>query len=350
MIPVYFATNRNQIGTEERPRFGDRFHADGAAFYRVGLAQVEEVSDDPDEGYRLNSMLLAPEGHEGDPQALGSSVIFEALRQQMKAERRDVLVYLHGFGSTFEMACCRAAQLSQTYTLSRPDCTFQEPLPFLFSWPSNGQVTPPWQYFDDRHDAEASGLAMARALLRLRDFITSTEACGQRVHLIAHSMGNYALRQAVQGLRRLLGSDDLPCLFDNALLMAADEDDDALESFDKLALLPQLARLIHVYHSAEDRALWVSDRTKLNPARLGVHGPKSFSGLSSRITAIDCELVDETKLTHGNHQYYRLHPDVIRDVRAVLSGLARPARFPWREAVEPGRRYRLGAASATQAA
>ena len=32
MIPVYFATNRNQIGSEELAQFGDRFHADGPAW------------------------------------------------------------------------------------------------------------------------------------------------------------------------------------------------------------------------------------------------------------------------------------------------------------------------------
>jgi hypothetical protein len=85
----------------------------------------------------------------------------------------------------------------------------------------------------------------------------------------------------------------------------------------------------------------ISDTTKFNPDRLGFNGPRTFSGLSTRITAIDCELVDKTELTHVNHQYYRLRKEVIQDVRAILSGIERPDTFPWRQVIEPGRRYRI---------
>ena len=147
----------------------------------------------------------------------------------------------------------------------------------------------------------------------------------------------------VQGFRGLLSDGALQPIFDNAFLMAPDEDDDALEpqNVHKLGLLPHLARRIHVYHSADDGALVVSDKTKFNPDRLGFNGPRTFSGLSTRINAIDCTLVDKTRPPHLNHQYYRLRPEVIRDVRAVMSGLERPESLPWRETVEAGRRYRI---------
>ena len=58
---VYFATNRDSLGTEDNPRFGNRFHKDGPHFYRVGAATVEKVSDDPDAGYQLRRIKLRPE-------------------------------------------------------------------------------------------------------------------------------------------------------------------------------------------------------------------------------------------------------------------------------------------------
>jgi len=149
-------------------------------------------------------------------------------------------------------------------------------------------VFPPWQYSSDRDDAEASGKAMARLLLRLAEFLGETNAGGEQC-----------------------------------------------------ALLPRLARRIHVYDSADDRALVISDETKFNPGRLGFNGPHSFPRLSTRIAAVDCELVDKTKLTHVNPQYDRPRPEVIADVRAVLSETGRPETFPWREAIGPGRRYRI---------
>lgn len=343
MIPVYFATNRNQMGSEESPQFGDRFHADGPAFYRVGVAEVAKVSDDPDEGYRVDQVRLSPETGSDGAEGLGSSAIFARLQRQMQEDRRDVLVYLHGFANSFASALARAAQLGEAYAIARAGGGTYQPHVFAFSWPSNGRVAPAWSYFSDRDDAEASGKAMARALLRLVDFLGRVAPCGQRLHLVAHSMGNYALRHAVQGLRSLQGDDALKPIFDNACLMAADEDDDALEPErpEKLGLLTRIARRIHVYHSSDDHALTISDRTKLNPDRLGYAGPRSFSGLSTRITAIDCALVDRTLFPHLNHQYYRLRPEAIRDVSAVLSGLQRLESLPWRETVERGRRYRL---------
>ena len=60
-----------------------------------------------------------------------------------------------------------------------------------------------------------------------------------------------------------------------------------------------------------DLALEVSDKTKGNMDRLGTNGPRSFSGVSARIAAVDCSKVDFTEVAHGNHQYYRLRPEVI---------------------------------------
>lgn len=340
MIPVYFATNRDLVGTEYEPKFGDRFHVDGPQFYRVGFAEVDKVSDDPDAGYqpKVIRLMSEPAG------VLGSSSAFGMLHEAMQAGGVDALVYIHGFASSFESALARGAQLAETYLIERADGSTYSPRVFVFSWPSNGRVAPVWNYFSDRDDAEASGKAMARALLRLVDWLAKMPACGQRLHLVAHSMGNYALRWAVQGLRSLQGDDALKPIFDNVFLMAADEDEDALEPErpEKLGLLPRLARRIHVYHAIDDGALKISDKTKGNPDRLGTHGPRSFSGLSTRIQAIDCSAVDRTPvLTHLGHQYYRLRPEVIRDVRGVLSGLQRAELLPGRETIEPGRRYAL---------
>jgi esterase/lipase superfamily enzyme len=154
-------------------------------------------------------------------------------------------------------------------------------------------------------------------------------------------MGNWALRHAVQALRQHLNDAKLPRLFDNIILAAADEDDDALEHDHKLGLLPQLARKIHVYYARTDAALTISDVTKFNPDRLGENGPRSFSNLSTNIIGIDCTDVDDTpSLLHGSHQYYRLAPEVLRDIRAVLAGQMFD-EINGRVPIEPGRRYRL---------
>jgi esterase/lipase superfamily enzyme len=153
-------------------------------------------------------------------------------------------------------------------------------------------------------------------------------------------MGNFALRHALQQLRVMLDGARLPRIVDNAFLMAADEDADALERDDKLGILGELARAIHVYHAKDDRALVVSDATKFNPDRLGEAGPRDWARARGRVFGIDCSDVSNTIFRHGRHQYYRLVPEVIRDVRAVLAGEAAD-RIGARETVEPGRRFRI---------
>ena len=60
------------------------------------------------------------------------------------------------------------------------------------------------------------------------------------------------------------------------------------------------------------------------------------------VSELDCEAVDDTEFFHVNHQYYRRRPEVIADVRQVLSG-TRAHFIDGREVIEPGRRYRIKA-------
>ncbi len=361
---IYFATNRRQPTKKGGP-FGDRFHTDGPHFFEVGRAEVTWRDANVDgrdwDEYRVTYELeksvkpkaqplaagLAPELHRkvltgGSP---GSARLFQELQEAMQQNERDALVFIHGFANDFENAMARAAQLKELYRITphdngQPGQSY-EPYVFAFSWPSDGKVEPPWKYASDREDAALSGLAMARALRKFVDFLDDGGPCRRRLHLVAHSMGNWALRHAVLGLRALMDEGRLPKIFANAFLMAADEDENCFEHVQKLASLTELAGAVHVYHSRDDLALKISDTTKGNADRLGANGPRTFSGINARITAVDCRKVDFTKPEHGNHQYYRLRPEVIADVRQVLDGRLELEEFPKRTVVEAGRRYRI---------
>ena len=107
------------------------------------------------------------------------------------------MVLVHGFSNSFTDAIERAATIIDFYGI---DANV-----FAFTWPSRGSNLPvPLPYVDyvhDRETARASGLAMARTMRILYDYIDSLpqrEVCRQPVHLICHSMGNYAFRHAVQ--------------------------------------------------------------------------------------------------------------------------------------------------------
>ena len=354
-IEVFYATNRNLLKEGAKPTFGEDFNAKGPHYIRFGSALVSASGKKDKRRYALKSIRLAKESIPTKPDdksepKLGSSETFETLRKRMAGDKLDSLCLIHGYASNFEDALLRGAELQDKWGGDRPLCVF------VFSWPANGSMTPFIDYHSDRRDAQTSGPAIARTFLALRRFLIKAgreQHCEQAIHLCAHSMGNWALRHAVQALREDLG-DNLPRLLDHVFLMAADEDNDAFEHDHKLGLLPELARAVHVYFSEDDKALVVSDRTKRNPDRLGATGPRVRSGLSRKLDLVDCRLVDvvppaeisadEIARYFSQHQYYRLRPEVIADVRQVLAGV-RPSEIDGRAYVQEDMSYLIQSAA-----
>lgn len=344
---IHFATNRDLLD-EAAGTFGDRYNPDGPFCVRYGAADVAVAHDPMDDSYAVRAVRVAPESPKTDhaPAVRGSDAVFEGLRRRMRDSRSDLLVLLHGFDCTFELALRRAAMLKVLYA------TGTRPLEVaVFAWPSDGRTLLgkpssgfKLAYFNDRTDAEASREALARALRRLIDFLSDLpdeERCNRRIHLLAHSMGNFVLRCALQSFAREHRPEGMPRVFANILLMAADEDDDAFDTPLKLGRLHELGTHLHCYYALHDIALGISDVTKGHVDRLGTAGPRSLSGLPHRLTLIDCtDVCDVPGLGDGFHQFYRARPEVIEDVRQVLAGVP-PHRIQPREKDEIKRAYRI---------
>ena len=335
MVTVYFATNRNLTGSAEEPHFGDTFSADGPHAVRFGWA---EVSGDKLEELDINVCDEVLQTASAADQVLGSRGLFDLVMHKMAKHSRDTLIYIHGFGFSFEDAIRRSAALKLKYSAGNPINVF------AFTWPGDGKMIPFISYYSDRSDARNSGMAMARTFLFLKDFLgrmrLSDQAfCDQRLHVLAHSMGNYALRHGLQGIRSEL-SDKIPRIFDNIILAAADEDDDAFEFDHKFRKLSMLARRVHIYFSPHDRALLISDKTKRNPDRLGSDGPRLIDDLPRKVVLIDCRDVDHAEGDIQIHQYYRLKREVVEDISAVLAGNA-PEDIDNREHNTATRTYRI---------
>jgi esterase/lipase superfamily enzyme len=367
MAEIFFATNRyvKYETSRNANNFGDRFNAQGPQCFRVGSVAVAlkgdpYTPDDDADVWEVGRCELYPEKLDDRRKSgaqLGSAAMFEDLRRKLKDQDRDVIVFIHGFANDFPNTARRAAALERLYGAEG-----RQALCVMFSWPSDGVVFPSWKYVSDRDDAEASGLAMGRALKRLVEFLEqlrkddqakilaarrrgevpdadALRACRRKLHLVAHSMGNWALRHALQKFVQE-NAGQVPRVLDHVFLMAADEDADALGDPRKLADLTRLANQVHVYHAKDDVALEVSDKTKGNPDRLGADGPLNLDRLPERVTAVDCSDVSDTILSHGRHQYYRLRREVVEDVVATLKGEPLDDR-PGRIALRPGRSWRL---------
>lgn len=373
-LGLYYATNRGHEG-EDRwhpTRYGKAFSADGMENLRFGWLTVD-VDDDAVEaclakemgagkgdGEALATLLteaaaaadieayrekLDPERADAaQPDAkLGSKAMFKDVQKEMLA-RSDVVVYVHGFNVSWESAVGSALALQ--CMLNRDDVgdPAQKATVVLFTWPSDGLALPFVSYKSDRSEAQGSGYAFARGLLKLRDYLAALadraggERCPQDLHLLTHSMGNYVLQNALQRMRDFTPGTALPRLFENVFLCAADVDADVLEPGKPMGDLHELTRAVTVYHNKSDVALHVSDYTKGNPDRLGSYGASRGTQLPDKVHQVDCSAVVAGLVEHS----YYLSGHVNDDVVQSIDGVAQSDAKRWRTRKDaPGYQWSL---------
>lgn len=308
-IEVYFATNRNL--SKNGTSFGKNFSEHGLSDLRYGKSIVS--SEDI-------KIQIAEQSDDG--KTLGSQDIMFDVKRQMEESKKDVMVFIHGFNTEFEEALRMAARVKQNF-----EARGKEIIMVVFSWPSDGRAVPWIDYGSDREDAKASGHAFARGVLKLLAFLRGKQVCGQKVHLMAHSMGNYVLRNMVQAMVQMA---EKPRIFDSAFLMAADEDDDALEHDHKLLPFIDMCKKLYVYFNKHDRALAGADLTKGLPDRLGSHGPRYPNNIPHKVQLVDVSAVeDEIIDTDLNHSYLAYNDHVAKDLYAIITG-ANPHEMNWR--------------------
>ena len=335
MQTIYFATNRNPNRTSNPTSFGKGFHKDALANLRFGKAEVKGKKIKIVVADEVLKKDAARKQKDGKGSKLGSQSVFVDIRKAMATHSRDTIVFIHGYNVSFKEALQAAAKIQKNFeTLNGKGANV-----VLFSWPSDGSMMPYIAYANDRQDAKASGPAFARGFLKLADFLrgaTPEESCNQKVHLIAHSMGNYVLRNALQEMVRQ-SPGRVPRVFDQICLMAADEDDDAFEYDHKLKKLPSIAKRVSVYFNNGDAGMAISDKTKGNPDRLGDDGPRLPRSVPGKVSLVDC-----SDIVGGlvEHSYYLDNDEVIADMRFVFEGV-RSTEIPNRTYEPENNRYRL---------
>lgn len=340
VVKIFFATNRRPNDLENPTDFGTGFSQDGLGNLRFGEAEITGKGLDkyilkvaPEKLERVSTEDHLP-ALDHDKSEFGGNDVLHRIRQEMMEFNRDTVVFVHGYNVTFKQALTSAAMLERNFSKHGRDTNV-----VLFSWPSDGSMMPFLAYGSDRQDAAASGPAFARGFLKLTDFLCNAkkdEECDQSIHLVTHSMGNYVLRHAVQEI--LVQSPGRPHrVFDQILMMAADEDDDAFEHDYKLRPLPKLARRVNVYFNNGDLAMQVSDKTKGHPDRLGADGPRHPRQVPGKVTQIDCSPVVKGIVEHN---YFLESPRVIEDMTQVLAGLPSQA-FERRKYNPETNQYRL---------
>lgn len=270
-IPILVATTRRYIDAE-RPGF--RYGTTDANALSWGLAQVTVPS------YRVR--------REGDIPRAGSEPLPDAARVMFmnsllpadsvrflqrvsedlaRTRSRDVLVFVHGYNSSFEEAAVRLAQLVA-------DMGF-DGTAVLFSWASAGALS---GYVRDQQTARNAGYYL---LQLLREQLPRTNP--DRIHVLAHSMGSEVLSKAMSLVDR---ADSLPRL--GQVILAAPDVDARIFAREILPILRERAQGVTLYASSEDDALRAS-RVLNGVWRLGLGGDS--------VTVLDgLETIDATRV------------------------------------------------------
>ena len=238
---------------------------------------------------------------------------------------RNLLVFIHGFDNSFEAGITRAAFNREWFAQS--GVTGADTSVVAFSWPSLGRLLDPplpWSdYLKDQTMAGQSALHLMSFFANLQPIVDRARQRGNRVFLLAHSMGNWALQAAVESWFSHGNGDAL--LFDETILAAADE---VYNSFDfpppgRLSDLARLTSRISFYFSGADMVLPVAMAFNLGAKRLGQDGPHDRSNSQrfppSRYRMVDCTGFRDYRFDFASsHQYYRRSLRVRSDIAAVM--------------------------------
>jgi esterase/lipase superfamily enzyme len=317
MRTVHFATNRVLTGpADQLASYSSSVVAPSDPTVVIyGTAFVEDAGLDADTLGAIKSINDIQQGQFSD-QAKGD----------LSDPGRNLLVFIHGFDNSFENAITRAAFNQQW--LEQSGVAAASTAVVAFSWPSAGKLIgipfPDLAYRIDQTHAGQSGLHLMTFFANLQPLIDAARARGNRVFLLAHSMGNWALQAAVESWF-LHGNGDA-FLFDEAFLAAADE---VYNSFEfgpqgRLSALNRLARRISIYSSERDDVLKLSMAVNLGVKRLGQDGPHDRSNVTRFPPAIyrmvDCSNATDYAIDlASSHQYYRRSPTVRADIAKTMA-------------------------------
>ena len=230
-------------------------------------------------------------------EALPYAAFYDELRARVNASpRRDALVFVHGFNVRFEDAARRTAQIAHDLKFAGA--------PVCYSWPSQGGL---FQYRVDEKNVAWTAVHLRQFLLDLQ-----RESGAERIHLVAHSMGNRALTEALRLIGEQLRADrHAGPVFHQVVLTAPDID----AGYFRDTIAPAItatAERVTLYASSKDRALLV--------ARLLDQAPRAGDSGRELIVLPGLETIDvsEVDLSLLGHAYYGDNQTVLDDIRLLL--------------------------------
>lgn len=296
---VWYATNRELADNQYTSQVSDTLHyglcqvriPQSHKFGSIGSSEFTRAWQRAATGF--DDALAIEAADEID-----QNTFLQAMGAALVENGDDILVFIHGFNSSFSDAIIRAAQIG--FDLKIPGVTA------AFCWPSKARV--------EGYVADAETVRLCEQ--PLAEFLGMLQAKfpDKRINLMVHSMGNRILAEVLNNLQKypeLSGAK-----FGQIILAAPDLD---ARQFRKLAhLYPQVASRTTLYVCAKDKALHVSSTINAND-RIGRVPPVIV------INGIDTIEASDVDLDFLGHGYYAEAAGVLYDMSMLIHFRSAPA-------------------------
>ncbi len=230
------------------------------------------------------------------------------LRQDISgSDKREALLFIHGFNVSFWEAMLRAAQLGADLEIDGAVAAY--------SWPSRGRLL----HYDTDQNQVIDGHISAVADMIIDLMIT---AKAERIYLIAHSLGSRFLMMALAEVELRAQRGEVPVEALSALkeIIFAAPDVDTADFTSRIGKLSAISARVTTYCSQNDLALWWGWAFRHRYPRAG-HSPDDLAATS--IDTIDTTLAVADVLGHGDYASTALN-DVLASVWLGLPPQCRP--------------------------
>jgi esterase/lipase superfamily enzyme len=216
---------------------------------------------------------------------------------------RDLLVYVHGFNQTFEVAALDAARLSDSIKFAGDTVAF--------SWPSRASL------LDYNYDRE-SAMWSRDALDQVLEDLLASPAVG-RVNIVAHSVGTMLTMEALRQLYAKLG-DYAADRIGAVVFASPDIDMDVFTA--SVQRIGPLAPKVTIITATDDRALAVSRWVNGSTTRVGAAEKAQLEKLGLRV-------IDASSQGWGilNHDRFLSNAGVRQAIRDAVGAFPRIGAF-----------------------
>ena len=288
-------TNRELQSSSARDEtlFGEGVNKAGPSVLRLAWARKNKGK------WRLQ---LIDEPSSVDPENPPSRKVLSQYMRRLKNNKKDCVVYIHGYNKKFKESIKQAHDISQLYGVGV----------IAFSWPSNPRI-----WVSEEEYKEAMSIA-SNSIVALDRTLEKVELCARddrrvkskiSINLLIHSLGNYILEKFVKD--PIFSGETR--VFDNIIMNAADVDLDTHVEWTKNM---KYARRVYATINDKDWILNLSE--SVNPDRLG-NTPRHLT--SDRLTYFD---LSDGKNVGNKHQHFgttaRRNPVVKQFFSNVLHG------------------------------